>query len=79
LEKFLKFSFMELREAAGARPPQEKKKSTQPKTPAVSKAAPAQTTVRVSIPLLGPRPLAKPARAPDPRVKPEKILSQMIA
>jgi diacylglycerol O-acyltransferase len=80
LEKFLKLSFTELREAVRIKPPREKKKRTQPKTPTVSKPAGARTTtVRVSIPLPAARPLAEPATGPDPRVEQEKILSPMIA
>jgi hypothetical protein len=82
LEKFLKLSFADLREAVGIKPsrekPREKRKRTQPKTPLVSKTV-RTTTVRVPISLPAARPLAEPVRGPDPRVEAEKTLSQMIA
>jgi len=76
LETFLKSSFTELREAAGVRPPQEKKKRVHAKAKVASKPAPAP--VRVAVPL---RPLASvdSTKLAVPPVEEENVLTRLIA
>jgi diacylglycerol O-acyltransferase len=82
LEEFLKLSFAELRAAAGMRPPREqspRQKKVRAKRPVVSKPAPGQAAVRVSIPLTVPNPSVRPAQATAPTTEEEKSLTQLIA
>ena len=82
LEAFLKLSFTELREAAGAKPPQKEKKNKEEQARAKPKVAStparAPASVRASI---SRRPLApiETATAPGPIVKEEKVLTRLIA
>jgi hypothetical protein len=82
LERFLKLSFLELREAAGVRPPQKeekkKEKRVRAKAKVASTPAPTPVPVRASIPLR-PRASVEPATPVGPPVKEEKVLTRLIA
>jgi diacylglycerol O-acyltransferase len=79
LEKLLKLSFAELREAAGVKPLHPKKKRAPTKKAAASKPSSARPkTVLVPIPVsTAGSPAA--SNSPDPLVAEETVLTQMIA
>jgi diacylglycerol O-acyltransferase len=78
LEQFVKVSFAELRDAVRPR----RKKAAQPKkVRAKTQVTPRResTTVRVSIPLAGPRPSVESAQEPRPNTEELKVEAQLIA
>jgi diacylglycerol O-acyltransferase len=76
LETFLKLSFTELRESAGVRPPQEKKKRVHANPKVASKPGPAPVRVPVAL-----RPLVAvdSTKVAVPPVEEENVLTRLIA
>jgi diacylglycerol O-acyltransferase len=82
LEKLLKQSFEELRDAAGVTAPRQKperKKRVSAKKPGLSKPTPRATTARVSIPVPAVRSSSELTAAPEATAVREKVLMQSIA
>jgi diacylglycerol O-acyltransferase len=76
LEKLLRSSFTELRDAVGIKPPR-KKRARPARAQTVLKPAPVET-VRVSIPLPANIPAVEAKRAPAPAIKQEEVQTQFI-
>jgi len=83
LEKLLKQSFVELREAAGVAAPRknpERKKRVSVKKPVASKpATPPATTVRARVPLPATRSMTRPTAASDATREEERVLTPLSA
>lgn len=82
LEKFVKQSFAELRDATAVTAPRrksERKKWVSTKKPARSKPTPPANTVRVSVPLPAVRSSSRSTAAPEATAEREKVLTQSIA
>jgi diacylglycerol O-acyltransferase / wax synthase len=81
-EKFVKQSFVELRDAAGVIAPRkksERKKRVSTKKPVAKPAQPSAKAVGVAIPLPAARPLSESTAARGAMAGEEKVLTQMIA
>ena len=82
LEKLLKQSFVELRDAAGVTAPRkkpERKKRASTKKPVAKPAQPPATAVHPVVPLPAARPLSESTAAHEATAGEEKVLTQMIA